>query len=195
MKNNNLDAYLEEFAKTATLNKFDPFMQKIITEDNINYRTVAGLKELAAVRELAIVINYYGGSQFIIMKRNLEKKYNRELSDDEVINIVNKMRLPFLFRNSLYDINLLSAYDRADIYQNIRMLRTLKEKNAFNTNDFENFDEALECLEDFDFHFLAIKYACIANVKQKIEFDSFGMQDYLDKIIPKIMNKEKTKVR
>ncbi len=195
MKNNNLDAYLEEFAKTATLNKFDPFMQKIITEDNINYRTVAGLKELAAVRELAIVINYYGGSQYLIIKRNLEAKYGRFLENEQFIELMHKKKPSFFDRYLSYNTELLSSYDRSEIYYNIRMLSALKEKKAFNVDNFSDLEEVLGCLEEFNFHYLANRYACICNVKQKIEFDSFGMQDYLDKIIPEIMNKEKTKVR
>lgn len=186
----NLDEYLEKFASIATLSKFDPFMQKIIEEDNIDYKTVNGLKELAAVRELAIVINYYGGAQFLIIKRNLEKKYKKDLDDDQVIHILDRIKPSFLDRYLSYNIEILSSYDRAEIYQNIRYLHLLKEKKAFNVENFSDLEEVLEYLDEFNFYFLANKYACISNAKQKIEFDRFGMQEYLNKIIPEIMNKE-----
>ncbi len=190
---NSLDRYLEDFSKIATLSKFDPFIQKIISLDNLDYKSVEGLKEIAAVRELAIIINYYGGSQFIIMKRNLEKKYNRELSDSEVISKAKKMKTLKISRYLSYNIDVLSSYDRADIYQNIKMIFDLKDKKAFNCENFDDLDEALVYLENFDFSMLANKFACITNVKQKILFDEYGMQNYLNKIIPEIMNKQKTK--
>lgn len=151
------------------------FIQKIKEK----YQTT-NIDEIKEIVLTSIVIYFYSDIQFVIFKRHIENKMDKELSDEDLIEMISLISPKRKDNSSFYDTNKLTTDDRRRIYSDISILTKFLDYNFINDNMIPGITDSINELKKYDFKSISNKASCIENIKTSISLINIGLKDYIN---------------
>lgn len=187
------NARIEQLAQTTEFEKYDPFAQNFIKKYNVDYKSCDGFKKVVNFQNCAIMINYMGNIHSVIVKRYLENKHGKPISDEELYEYIDdkKVQLMDNITSFPFDENTLTVEDRAEIWKNMGMLWELYIRNVFlGCLDQRRLDALANAVKTYSIKLFANKRSCIENLRKKKILDELGLQEYIQKVAPELLQLE-----
>lgn len=177
-------------AQFVEYDDFDEYIHNCIKKYNIDYKTGDGYNAIKALQYRGLLINFMGNIQFIIVKRYLENKNNKQVSDEDVYEFVNKKN-SIIDKITSFPIDDLTVEDRAEIYNNMSMIYEIDDRDGFlGCASKAQMDALIKAVQSYDIKYFSNKNNCFINIKNKKNLDDLGLQQYVAEEVPKILQRK-----
>ena len=165
------------------------FLQNIIKEYYINYKTLDGVVDLLKINDLAIFTYFIAEVDLILLKHYLKYVKCMDLTDDELDELIKNTKLKFSDRFTIIDTTNLSLIEKADIFRNFNELIELDYHGVkFSYNDELYMD--YNHVKDFDIAHFSNKYQILYNIKLKQKLLDMGLEEHINMIKSRFLEKE-----
>ena len=180
---------MNEVASQMTFDNYDPFAQKLIQKHNINYNTYEGFYKVMTLCQGAVFVNYYGDIQLRIFKSYLENKYNKILSDEEVVEIAYKtLNLPYN-KYLTYTSLQMNWQDRSIMYKDMAILADLYDHEFFYEINTPTLENIMSAFKKFDISGVSNRYSVLTNIKSRAELLKLGLKEFSDNEASKVLKR------
>lgn len=177
----------------------DPFIKNVVKKYNLDIGRarsfgylsllVASLMQLYALTE----INY------IVLKHNLEKELKKELTEDEIFTLANKMN-PSIFKNFCKRLDFdLPWENKALIYRRMNQIDMIL--NAKVPSFLEKYkkdvlnEKGLKAISTRDWQVLCSYYQCVKNVQERYKLKQIdGIDEFSYRYFMELEDKYKRKL-
>ena len=178
------------YSSLAQETKFEDlpeYLQNCAKEYNIKHDTSEGMQQILYLGNLGLFINYIANIQFIIVKRNIETKTGKEITEDELYELISNINPTLIDKISSYSIDILTTEDISKIYEDFSVLLQMYKKNKIFCVDSGKLKSIINQIQKHNFKTFANKNSCINNIKTLKKLNDLGLQKYISKQMTRIL--------
>lgn len=179
-------SYVDKTAKCIQAVDLSEFELNLVKKNNLDFNKGEDLLTLLRLKDESLFLNYFARAELVVLRRYLENRKQREFTKEEAFDRAQKMRTTFIDILRKMPIDELNTSDRADIYEEIGMLKKIDEKILFEPE----INTVIKRFRVYDLSVLQNRYLCISSLKSKKKFDDIGLQTFIKEEVPNILEKD-----